>query len=212
MGWLRIFRSSREFQSGRSSGQTGCASTKTQAIEVRICVSKLWTLERPQVGVCAHSLSVGRLWSDARVFDRPARHPLSERSFFLSFLLSFFRFLWCSVRPCMHSCFLCACVRGAWLSVACCARSPGRVLRLRCEGGNLNPFGLSKGARRALVPALHFALVITKVLHLSRKKIRKRTYYGAQRAFLCSGMFACADSRGPPLELVSLRRGGRGAL
>ena len=39
--------------------------------------------------VCA--LSVGRLWSDARVFDRPARHPLSERSFFLpSFFLSCF--------------------------------------------------------------------------------------------------------------------------
>ena len=99
----------------------------------------------------------------------PCRHPLSERSFFLSFLLSFYfvSCLWCPVRPCMHSCFLCACVRGAWLFVACCARSPGRVLRLRCEGGNLSPFGLLKGARRALVSTLLFALVITEFLHLS---------------------------------------------
>ena len=63
---------------------------KTQAIKVRTCVSKLWTLESVhKLVVCA--LSVRRLWSDARVFDRPARHPLSERSFFLpSFFLSCF--------------------------------------------------------------------------------------------------------------------------
>jgi hypothetical protein len=42
---------------------------KTQAIKVRTCVSKLWTLESVhKLVVCA--LSVRRLWSDARVFDR----------------------------------------------------------------------------------------------------------------------------------------------
>ena len=94
--------------------------------------------------------------------------------------LSFFRSLqvpcvWCPVCPCLCvrriRCFLCVVGsrfgRGAWLFVACCARSPGRVLRLRCEGGNLSPFGLLKGARRALVSTLLFALVITEFLHLS---------------------------------------------
>ena len=138
MGWLRIFRSSREFQ-GDPEADRMCFH-KIQAIKVRTCVSKLWTLESVhKLVVCA--LSVRRLWSDARVFDRPARHPLSERSFFLpSFFLSCF---YCGV-PFARACVVvfCACVRNALLCVACCARSPGRVLRLRCEGGIGGPLEL----------------------------------------------------------------------
>ena len=131
---------------------------------MRNCVSKLWTLERPQVGgvrtLCQTPLV-------RRSCVRSTRPPSPLRAFFLSsFLLSFLLFL-CGV-PFARACLVvfCACVRNALLCVACCARSPGRVLRLRCEGGiggairALVP--ALQGAIRALVPALHFALVITK--------------------------------------------------
>ena len=114
---------------------------KHKPSQVRTCVSKLWTPERPYLLVCAHSLSDASGPTLVCLIDPPSTlsPSISERPLFLSFFLSFFSSLLVVSRPpvCVASAvFLTSWAPGSGgvlgCLFTCCARSPGRVLRLRC--------------------------------------------------------------------------------